>query len=340
MISALKNRMDPFPGLDLDEDEERRRQRRNLNDGLEDMAQEYVQECVGCYLTDRKPSERFRSHVSLRPAIEASTDFHTAKATALEVVDQPGQPVVETARKMLDHEAMAPIKARLAPKTPGKFLDSLSGPQPSKGPPPESPGGSPTQRRTTSRLEHPERVVADAFLLTVRDPDSLLLEDQHSALLLDGKPTLKGSPAAGRKGERPAEPVIFDPNGSMPLRDHLQYLTPQESKMLPEEGRVRPRSGEVLLTGPDADLENYKEHYRKGGESVDVLRIPTTPQAERQMRDHINANIDEFPSAFFSCATDVSTVLQPNCGNDISVFPGTLRKDIMRYLEERKTGNR
>jgi hypothetical protein len=98
-------------------------------------------------------------------------------------------------------------------------------------------------------------------------------------------------------------PVLYDPAGS--------YVPPSGE----------PRGSGDIFGGADANLDAYRDFHENLGSTVEMTKLPTTPEQEAEIARRMEENGGAQP---FRCATAVSDAIGGACGIDGSPLPGRL----------------
>lgn len=141
---------------------------------------------------------------------------------------------------------------------------------------------------------------ASAFSTALNSP--LLLAKTTIIELDDGGP---GHAALHIDNDGTGQPFLYDPAGSF----------------LPKNG-VR---GGDILTGEDANLQNYVNYWQSKGDTAHLHKLETDLAQEQAIMRRAEKIGNASPPL---CATSVSGALGGVCGVESSIFPSTLGENV------------
>ncbi|MDG4555807.1 MAG: RHS repeat-associated core domain-containing protein [Candidatus Contendobacter sp.] len=105
------------------------------------------------------------------------------------------------------------------------------------------------------------------------------------------------------------EPFLYDPAGG--------YNPPPPAE----------RGSGGIFEGSEANLKSYIEYHENDGSTIELVKIPTTPEQEELIKKR--AEIIGDPRGF-SCAESVSAALKNICGIEGSSLPGRLKEQVQK----------
>lgn len=151
-----------------------------------------------------------------------------------------------------------------------------------------------------ARNPPPSEKMAASFTMALNPP--LLLAETTIIELDDGGP---GHAALHIDDDGTGEPFLYDPAGSY----------------VPKSG-IR---GGDLMSGEDANLQNYANFWKSKGDSVHFHKLDTNPMQENAIIERAEQIGNASPPL---CATSVSGALGGVCGVESSIWPSTLGENV------------